>query len=101
MENEELYTSLAYLEYQRMKSKDGDNKYLYIVRISSLFEITRMLQNASEDQEVKSNLIKAIKNLENFVKKVKLVLLDRDIEGYKEELVQFFCDELMTINWPY
>ena len=97
MENEELYTSLAYLEYQRMKSKDGDNKYLYIVRISSLFEITRMLQNASEDQEVKSNLIKAIKNLENFVKKVKLVLLDRDIEGYKEELVQFFCDELNSL----
>lgn len=105
MENEELYTSLAYLEYQRMKSKDANDKYLYIynrndginVRMGSSHEITRLLQSAFEDQEIKVNLQKSIKNLESFIKKVKLVLLDRDIEGSKEVLDQFFSDELNSL----
>ena len=106
MENEELYTSLAYLEYQRMKSKDdSDNKYLYIynrndginVRMGSSYDITRLLQSTFEDPDVKPNFQKSIKNLESFIKKVKLVLLDRDVEGTKEALDQFFGDELNSL----
>ena len=99
MENEELYTSLAYLEYQRLKSAD---KYLYIydknnginVRMGSSHEITRLLQSVFEDEEVKNNFLKSIKNVEIFVKKVKIILLDRDIEGGKEQLDIFWGDEL-------
>ncbi|HBY81385.1 MAG TPA: hypothetical protein DEG47_31340, partial [Cyanobacteria bacterium UBA11148] len=101
MENEELYTSLAYLQYQHLKSKDAD-KYLYIynrndginVRMGSSHEITRLLQSVFEEEEVKTNFLKSIKNVESFVKKVKLILLDRDVEGGKEELDKFFGDEL-------
>lgn len=100
MENEELYTSLAYLEFQRMKSKDAD-KHLYIysrndginVRIGASQDLTRMLQSVSEDEEVKENFLKGIKSVESFVKKIKLVLLDRDIED-KMELEEFFREEL-------
>ncbi|MGB3403342.1 MAG: DUF262 domain-containing protein [Microcoleaceae cyanobacterium] len=103
MENEELYTSLAYLEYQRIKSKE-DDKHLYIynvnngisVRISSSLVLTKLLQTASENEEVKSDFIQGIKNLESFIKKVKLVLLDKDIEG-KEKLNQFLDDELNSL----
>lgn len=101
MENEELYTSLAYLEYQRLKSKDAD-KYLYIynrndginVRMGSSHDITRLLQSVFEDEEIKNNFLKSIKNVESFVKKVKIILLDRDVEGGKEKLDKFFGDEL-------
>jgi hypothetical protein len=100
MENEELYTSLAYLEFQRMKSKDAD-KHLYIysrndginVRIGASQDITRMLQSVSEDEEFKENFLKGIKSVESFVKKIKLVLLDRDIED-KMKLEEFFREEL-------
>ena len=99
MENEELYTSLIYLEYQRIKNKD-DEKYLYIyskndgisVRMGSSHEITKLLQNVSEDDNIKSDFLRGIRNVEGFVNKVKFVLLNRDIE--KEELSKFFSDEL-------
>ncbi len=100
MENEELYISLAYLEYQRMKDKNSE-KYLYIysknnkisVRIGSSQDITRLLQRVSEREEIKNDFLKGIKNVESFVRKIKLVLLDRDIES-KDELKRFFREDL-------
>ncbi|MEG4458194.1 GmrSD restriction endonuclease domain-containing protein [Microcoleus sp. N9_A1] len=100
MENEELYTSLAYLEYQHLKRKDADKSWSIYNRNDGInlrvpsHEITRLLQNAFEDEEVKTNFLKGIKNVESFVKKVKLILLDRDVEGGKEALDKFFGDEL-------
>jgi hypothetical protein len=104
MENEELYTSLVYLEYQRVKSKDAE-KYLYIydkndgisVRMGSSHDITKLLQNVSEDDEVKSSFLKGIKNVESFLNKVKLVLLDRNVEGGREETDKFFNNELTLL----
>lgn len=100
MDNEELYTSLAYLEYQRMKSKHTDkSSYIYNrddginLRIGSS-EITKLLQSFFEDEEVKMNFRKAIDNAEIFLKKVKFILLDRDIEGDKKALDKFLGDEL-------
>lgn len=100
MENEELYTSLAYLEFQRLKNKNSD-KYLYIysknngisVRIGSSQDITRLLQTVSEDEKTKNNFLKGIKNVESFVKKIKLVLLDKNIEE-TDKLKNFFREEL-------
>ncbi|MBD0262961.1 MAG: DUF262 domain-containing protein, partial [Tolypothrix sp. Co-bin9] len=104
MENEELYMSLVYLEFQRMKSNDSE-KYLYIyskkegisVRISSSQEITKLLQNVSEDEDVKANFLKGIKAVERFIKNIKIVLLDRDIVGDKSILEKFFADELNSL----
>jgi hypothetical protein len=105
MENEELYTSLAYLEYQRLKSKDTD-KYLKFynkndginVRMSSSHEITKLLQfEGKEGKKVKTNFFTGIKNVESFVKKVKLVLLDRNVEGGKEIVDKFLGEELNVL----
>ena len=104
MENEELYMSLVYLEFQRMKSNDSE-KYLYIysknegisVRIGSFQDITKLLQNVSEDEEIKANFLNGIKAVERFIKKIKIVLLDRDIVGDKSILENFFADELNSL----
>jgi uncharacterized protein with ParB-like and HNH nuclease domain len=104
MENEELYTSLAYLEYQRLKSQDAD-KSLYIynrndginVRMGSSHEITKLLQSVFEDQKVKTNFSKAIKNVESFIIKLRLILLDRNVEGGKETVNKFLGDELNSL----
>jgi hypothetical protein len=104
MENEEFYISLVYLEFQRMKSNDSE-KHLYIyskndgisVRIGSSKDITKLLQNVSEDEEIKSNLLKGIKSVESFIKKIRIVLLDRDVIGDKTILDKFFTDELNSL----
>ncbi|OKH55660.1 hypothetical protein NIES2101_02285 [Calothrix sp. HK-06] len=104
MENEELYMSLVYLEFQRMKSNNSE-KYLYIyskndgisVRIGSSQDITKLLQNVSEDEEVKANFIKGIKAVEYFIKKIKTILLDRDVSQDKSILEKFFTDELNSL----
>lgn len=107
MENEELYTSFVYLEYQRMTSKGKDvatKKSLDIynkndgvgVRIASSYEITKLLQSAFEDANVKSNLQKSIKSVESFIRKVRTVLLDRDVEG-EQNLVSFLEGELNSL----
>lgn len=104
MENEELYTYLAYLEYQCIQSKGDYDKYLYFydkndgisIRIRSSLAITKLLQNATEDDKVKDNFLKAIKNLESLIKKVKIILLDRDLEN-NEELHTFLNEELDTL----
>ena len=103
MENEELYTSLAYLEFQQ--NKDNDIwKYLYMyrqnkrinVRISYAREITKVLELASQNIDDKKDFANAIKNLESFISKLKLILLDKDIED-NEEKKQYFQSELNSI----
>jgi hypothetical protein len=102
MENEELYTSLAYLEFHCMKMKNYD-KYLYIynrndvisIRMASSHDITKLLQNVSEDEAVKDKFLTAIKGVESFINKIKLVLLDKDVE--QNQLEDFFKSELNSL----
>jgi uncharacterized protein with ParB-like and HNH nuclease domain len=105
MENEELYTSLAFLEFHRItKTKDSD-KYLYFyninngigVRMSSSHDITKLLQNVSEDEAVKDKFLIAIRGVENFIKKIKLVLLDKNIEQNQNVLEDFLKSELNSL----
>jgi hypothetical protein len=60
-------------------------------------DITRLLQSVSEDDEIKCNLLKGIKSVESFIKKTKLVLLDRDVEGDKSILEKYFTNELNSL----
>lgn len=104
MENEELYMSLAYLEFQGMMKNKEYDKDLYIyskndgisIRMGSSQDITRLLQNVSEDEQTKIKLLKAIKSVESFISKLKLVLLDRDVED-KKNLLEFFASELNSL----
>jgi CRISPR/Cas system Type II protein with McrA/HNH and RuvC-like nuclease domain len=65
--------------------------------MGSSHDITKLLQNVSEDDEVKSSFLKGIKNVESFLNKVKLVLLDRNVEGGREETDKFFNNELTLL----
>lgn len=92
MDNEELYTALAYLEYKKNieKSKDLTSvPYLTIyqkenkmfLRIKEKPDITKVLNlvTTPEKEQEKNRFMGSVKNVESFIKKLKLILLDKDI----------------------
>ncbi|CAG0938406.1 hypothetical protein BROC_00256 [Candidatus Brocadiaceae bacterium] len=104
MENEELYTSLAYLEYKHPVSVSDENdplKHLdfyhkstgIIARIKSKNDITKVLATASTKPEVRSDFLKSIKVTESFIKKLRIILIDQDLE----DETAYLCDELDNI----
>ena len=103
MENEELHTSLAYLEYKQAQGHDIW-KQLYIckqqnrinVRIRIFKEITQLLESASGSVSDKTKFSRSIKSVESFIRKLELVLLDKDIEDEVEKR-QYFRTELTSI----
>ncbi|MFM2313033.1 MAG: hypothetical protein RLZZ04_2309 [Cyanobacteriota bacterium] len=103
MENEELYTSLVYLEFQNIQHRDIW-KYLYVyiqerkinVRFSSTKEITQVLEVVSQNTDDKKTFLKSIKNVESFISKLKLILLNKDIADEQEKKA-YFLSELNTI----
>lgn len=102
MHNEELYTSLAYLDYK--KNIECDENYLDIyqkndrinVRVKAKNNITSVLVDVSENEDARKNFVNCIKKTERFIAKLKLVLLDKDIDN-KRELAKYLTDELTTI----
>lgn len=96
MENEELYASLAYLECQRIQNQDVW-KYLYLcqqnnrinLRIFRSKRITRLLELVSQDEGEKEQFNHSIKGVESFIGKLKLVLLDKNIEDEAEKSKYF------------
>lgn len=102
MENEELITSLIYLEHSTLypdhtKSLDIFQKSERInTRISSKAHISTLLQKVTEKNGIKKDeFLKAIKNIKSFCKKLKYVLLDCDKTC--EELPVFLKNELDEI----
>lgn len=99
MENEELYTSLVYLEFEKLQVEDKAS-YLDIyqkndrinARIRSTRDLTNVLTTVSENHELKKVFLDSIKNVEKFIAKVKIVLLDKDME--KSELSDYLSTEL-------
>lgn len=104
MENEELYTSLAYLDYNQkyVKEKElfGLDMYQKIDRINvriSKIDISNVLTQITEYEDKKNNFSKSIKGVESFIKKLKLILLDKNIPD-KNELINYYKSELDNIS---
>ncbi len=101
MENEELITSLCYIDYYRNsqtfpKTIDVFQKNDRISsRISTKARISALMQNVTEQDDAKQKLLTSIKVVKNVLKKIKYVLIDRDVE--KSELADFLKSELDTI----
>jgi len=101
MENEELLTSLVFLEYY--KDRADPRKLLDVyqktdrinARIGDKVWVSQLLQDVAEKEQVKSDLLNAIKGAEAFVKKLKTVLLDAD--KTKDELWEYLRTELDNI----
>ncbi|MEQ6168734.1 DUF262 domain-containing protein [Ekhidna sp. MALMAid0563] len=79
MDNEELYTSLAYLEHEQDDKLDvildiyakGGN---INIRIKDKSEITSLLQKVHVDNSEKEQFIVSINRLENFISTIKYIL---------------------------
>ncbi len=101
MENEELLTAIAYLEYHtqiedKTKRLDIYQKTDRInARISDKANISSILSLASKDEEVKTKFENCIKLVSSFIKKVKHVLLDQDV--LNEEIDNFLEKELDVV----
>ncbi|MBT2569729.1 DUF262 domain-containing protein [Planococcus sp. ISL-110] len=100
MENEELITTLAYFEYKETYPDTNDDLDIYQrtdkinFRVKSKVEITKILNLASEQDEVKKNFLKSISEVEKFLKKLKILLVDKDLT---EEVDEYLKDELTKL----
>ncbi len=101
MLNEELLTALAFLTFYVGKN---DTRKLFDVyqktdrinaRIGNKAYISQLLQEVAEKEDVKKEFFISIKDTENFIKKLKIVLLDQD--KTQDELNDYLKSELDTI----
>ena len=98
MENEELLTSLCYIEYYANKIGGPSTIDIYQktnrmnARISTKARISSLMQSLSESPELKPEFIQAVKQVKNNIKKIKYVLIDRDVKSV--ELISFLSSEL-------
>lgn len=102
MENEELITSLIFLEYSVIKSDKRKTLDIFQKtdrlnsRIGDKLQISNLLLELTEDQSSnKNNFDNAHRNVKSFVKKLKYVLLDT--HKNKEELFDYLRQELDEI----
>lgn len=91
MDNEELFTSLVYLEYKKQKENVKDiteAKFLTIyqrenninVRIKEKPDITKILNMVTINESLKNEFMQSIENVELFIKKLKIILSDQNSE---------------------
>lgn len=98
MENEELITSLCYIEYYRDLNSFPKTIDVYQKtdrmnsRISTKGRISSLMLNISEDDQGLQKFKRAIKDVKSNINKIKYVLIDRDVK--KEELAEFLKTEL-------
>lgn len=102
MRNEELITILSFLEYQAEFS-DFDGKLFYpfldvyhkedalYVRVKNKTEVTKLLNKATLELEERKKLLKSIKRVESFIKRLKTILVDRNVSNETE-----FLDKELT-----
>ena len=106
MENEELITSLAYVENNyKTDSKvidiyQKDNIDLDKVitsklnaRVNTKSKINALLLEATNDEKVRNDLFDSLKKVKNVIKNLKLILIDRD-SNEDETLEEFLSLEL-------
>jgi uncharacterized protein with ParB-like and HNH nuclease domain len=109
MENEELYAALSYLEYKKDSEELEDItscRFLSIyqkenkiyLRVKEKPDITMILNSVTTTESDKKKFLASIKNVESFIKKLKLVLLDKDISN--EKMDEYLKTELNSLFSP-
>ena len=105
MRDEELLTILTYFEFRLAADKPTDTDalaFLYIiqteggvgVRLKEKAAITRLLNQATLEADTKAKVLKSIKRVDSFLRRVKTILTDKDVEDENtfldSELTAFF-----------
>ncbi len=104
MESEELLSSLIYLDYSNndTNSYKGLDIYQKTDRINSRIgnksSITNLFQDIEENEDDKKSYIKSIKNVKTFIKKIKFILIDKDITNDLEEFLKSELDTIFKAN---
>ncbi|WP_396637836.1 DUF262 domain-containing protein [Maribacter sp. R77961] len=100
MESEELLSSLIYLDYSLNHSNSYKGLDIFQktdrinARIGNKANITSVFQEISENENNYKNYLKSIKNIKSFIKKVKFVLIDKDVDI---DIKDFLRKELDTV----
>lgn len=88
MKNEELLMTLSYLNYRFSKSKEESlDSYMDIfvresnigVRIKQKSDVTRLLNEATVSPDVKEDVLRAIKQTDKFITRLKEILIDKEV----------------------
>lgn len=103
MLNEELYALLVYLDYHKTSGKGKATGVLDIhlkdasvnARIKSKSDVTKLLNEASINQEALGHFSESIKHVEGFIKNLRMILLDQDVES--KEMNTFLQEQLNLI----
>ena len=106
MKNEELMTVLSYLEYKYMNSDTNEDAiYPFVdiffrqagiyIRVKQKNEVTKYLNKSTLDVEEKKKVFKSFKSLESFLRKVKAILVDKDLKENEE--IDFLDKELTLL----
>lgn len=95
MINEELFSSLLFLNYTQKHAQKSRFSFLDVyqrsanvnVRLKDKNAITNFLKKCTNDTKHKANVLNSIKDTEKFINKLELILLDKDIESKGEKNV--------------
>jgi hypothetical protein len=104
MENEELIATLAYFEYKSANPDSNIDLDIYQrndkinFRVRSKIEITKVLNTASEQEQVKTSFIKSIITVDKFIKKLKLLLVDKDVIDNLDDYLKKELDNLFYLT---
>jgi hypothetical protein len=106
MDNEELFTFLMYLEYLYKVKKSPRVEILHMYekgtkiefRIKSKNEVTKLLNLASSDVTIKNDILDSIKEAKKFIKKVKLLLIEKDVTDNLENYLKEELDSIFNIQ---
>ncbi len=95
MMNEELFSSLVFLNYQKKYEQNNtDSLKIYQtssklnVRLKDKSSVTNLFKKCEEGNAYKTKVLESIKETEKFIKKIEIVLLDKDIEKDKNKYLE-------------
>jgi HNH endonuclease len=101
MQNEELYTALAYFEYH--VGQQGPTRHPEVfsrresvaARVANKRGLTALWTKVSQDTAVKARWLESISRVECFLRKLKTVLIDRNVEGNVAAFLRTELEELV------
>ncbi|WP_417899103.1 DUF262 domain-containing protein [Bacillus haimaensis] len=104
MENEELISTLAYFDYKTENPDAHNDLDIYQrndkinFRVRAKTEITKLLNTASEQETVKNAYLKSITSVDTFIRKLKLLLVEKDVSENIDEYLKKELDELFYLS---
>jgi hypothetical protein len=106
MDNEQLYTSLSYLDCKAQKAATNAELFKVLdmyekattinIRIKSKNDVTAMLNAATDDPQAREDILKGVKNTEKFISKLRTLLVDPETKN-SASVDEYLIQELNAI----